>query len=808
MGQSQAAGRAAVRATALSLLGALLVLGPEMIGGRPAWAVVAITALAAAAALAAGLSVRRGVGSTLAESAPLLAVTAALVWTCVQCLPLPASWVVAVNPNGVADERATALLLEAAPSRWGTISRSPWNTAEQVLHGFAIVSTFAAVWWHSIARRGQVVASAIGVSTVAMAVVALVHFALGARSAFGVYTPPVMGSMPSPLLNENHLAGFLAMGTPMLVALGLDAQLTRIRAAWWLGAVVAAATCVLCISRSGLGSLAVGLLVLAIVAIRADPRALQSKRLALGALVVGFGLLLAAVLVADELGEDLASTNLNKVRLALRGLDLVAQQPWLGIGRGAYSEAFVRLFGTSERVEQPENFVVQWASEWGLPATLALLAVLARAWLRATSTRSRVRWGALAGVASIAAHDLLDFATEVVGIAVVASALLALALAPSASALEERWSGRNFVVGVALAAAVALVALGPDLEVRRVRESERALIAAIEAHDETRFDAAFRAAVARHPGEPAFALLGAYAAIAAERPDAGRWLNRAMVLAPRWHSPHLLAARWLVDRGALGQAWLELRESERRLPGSSRAFGCELLGRPGSAEHALRVLANDAAALDRLASCSGAPTDVTARFDEVLLATDLVGPRVRMAQRSLARADPSAAVAMLEPIADSGDAGVVLTLAQAYRAAGNPRAAVELLRDGRLEPAARGEAYRELARACADAGDAVSMRLAIDRLRGSAHGSAHGIAQALELLGALEHQLGNDGHAFRAYEQAARLDPAGDGLTHVATMAESLGDPARAYRAWAEVCRRDGPSSAACAAAARLRGGG
>ena len=73
-----------------------------------------------------------------------------------------------------------------------------------------------------------------------------------------------------------------------------------------------------------------------------------------------------------------------------------------------------------------------------------------------------------------------------------------------------------------------------------------------------------------HPSEPIFALTGAEVAVRERDPSAGRWINRAQVLAPLWSAPHLLAARWLFSLGELDQTLIEIREAEALRPGSAQ----------------------------------------------------------------------------------------------------------------------------------------------------------------------------------------------------------------------------------------------
>ncbi len=62
-----------------------------------------------------------------------------------------------------------------------------------------------------------------------------------------------------------------------------------------------------------------------------------------------------------------------------------------------------------------------------------------------------------------------------------------------------------------------------------------------------------------------------------------------MRLAPRWYSPHLVAAEWLINGGHRDQAWLEAREAERAQVGHAGAAACRLLVDPSDASEGIRI---------------------------------------------------------------------------------------------------------------------------------------------------------------------------------------------------------------------------
>src|SRR5262249_25228215 len=115
-------------------------------------------------------------------------------------------------------------------------------------------------------------------------------------------------------------------------------------------------------------------------------------------------------------------------------------------------------------------------------------------------------------------------------------------------------------------AGIVAVALGPATV---ALESASLRSAVVEAARDRGWEDVVREArtgVEAHPSEPVFPLMLGYALVAEDDPNALRWLNRAMALAPGWWEPHQLTARWLVRHGAVEQAWLEVREARRLAP--------------------------------------------------------------------------------------------------------------------------------------------------------------------------------------------------------------------------------------------------
>ncbi|UJR80402.1 O-antigen ligase family protein [Sandaracinus amylolyticus] len=791
---------------ALAAIAGLIVVAPELMGGATPWALLAIVLLAgAAASTGVWLLAATSSGSFVVPRGVAIAVAAALSLTVLQAVPLPTAFSDRFSPEGV-DARASIAALGMGVPSWWPLSASEIATRSQVLVGLAILCAFSSAT--ILCSRGQRewIVRLGATSTLLVALVSLAHVTLDLRAPFGVFPEPWWNTpLIGPLLNPNHLSGFVAMGVPLSLAAGLDARARPARIGWFVSAAISAGVAVVCASRGGIASLVVGVLTLAVLMF-ARRRAL-SRRVVLASLgglaVLAMAAVVGVALVLDWVRHEVERGSYEKLRLASRGLELALTHPWLGVGRGAFSAAFVRLFGTDERIDHPENIVVQWTSEWGLIVGVALLVTLAAAWARgALAARSPAQMGALASVASIATHDLVDFALEMPGIAMVATTALAAAIAPSARREEADVSvaiSSRTLGALAAATLVGVLALGPSIVSLDQRLLQSELVSALRRGDFESFDARIADAVRAHPSEPVFTLLGAHAAARRGDERVALWLNQTMRLAPGWHEPHRIAARWLTRRRAFEQAWLEVREVRDRLPAVAPRVGCDVLAARPDPSVAIRVLGDDSALLDALAACPGLPDGVVSQLDDALVASGLEGPHVRRARRAIADGRAADAIRELEGLSGPPGQQVTFVRADALLALHRAAEAATVLEQLGVRPEGEDERLRRLAEARAAAGDADGMRDAVRDLVASASGAPARVAAARMVLARLERQLGNDGRALRALEEAHRADPSSRALDQIASLSDEMGDIARARRARMEICRRDGSTSAACA---------
>jgi tetratricopeptide (TPR) repeat protein len=798
---------------ALWMLAGTVVIAPQLLGGRFGWGITIIALLAGGCCATAGWSAR----GTIRGRVPwmVLVMIALVAWTAFQALPLPRTFVEIVQPLAVDRIDAAYALLDEPPPYWIPLSLSPAGTQAEIVKGLGIAAAFIAAWLLASLGQRSMVIVAVGASTCAMALVKIGHLAADADAVFGVYDDPNSGA---PLINMNHLSGFLALGAPILAGAAMHARERGQRILWIAGSVFVGATALIATSRGGAASLVFGMMVLGVCGLWRSLGSKSKRPVAMPILTIGAALAAALGLglyvAAESLYVDFERGDASKLEIAWRGLELALTHPWTGVGRGAFSAAMTAHFGGMLRYTHPENVVAQWCSEWGLVVGLTLVVLLGMAFFRAVrGTRHWLHLGGAAALASIAAHDLVDFSMENVGVAVVVAALAGAVLAPHESARSRAARSRSSVGSIAIAVSVAAVLAGIVLGLRIDSVSEHSLRRQIEgamrAEPLEDHSARIREAIRLHPAEPAFVVLGGANAVRRGEPSAISWLNHAMVLAPGWSSPHELAAEFLVSRRNFTQALLEARRAQELRPGSGSQIACRIV----AAHHSLaatfvRVAGRDdegTLMLDQTAACLALDSPAAMEIDEQLTRRRVIGASLRAARRALARGDHAAAEREMSPWRRTQTVEVAVTRADIAMAAGRPNDAARILERAERWTDNPSGILRQRALALAAAGEAEEMRRVVERLRGRAAGSADVVATTWLLQGQLEQQLGNHGRAMQAYERAARLDPDGQGLMYVALLSDTIGNYARSLRAWNELCTRGGPSSDACAQRDRVR---
>lgn len=517
------------------------------------------------------------------ESAPrlrpparaLVAVAVGLTaYTALQAVPLPAALVRILSPATGEVWRSSMQALQAPGPRWMTLSRDPFGTRIELVRGLLYLLALLAALRIARERDGQMFLERLLVAgPVLLGIAAVLHPAFGAERVFGLYKPVYdVGSRHlAPLLNANHLSGYLNVGiccaaaaalsprphTSRTVSLGVTVLLVGIDA--WVG------------SRGGLGSLVFGLLAVALLSWRsahADERFPLVP--VLGGAVVVTATAMLVLASSDSAWSELSVRDISKLQMFGQAARLVASAPLFGVGRGAFATSFplVRSGSYNLTYTHPENLIAQWTSEWGVPVSVLAFAVLA--WNLRPSVmlaRSRPPIGAWAALACLALHNLVDFSSEVPAVMlalVTCAALVTGGMAGSTSkrdgAPAPRLPSRLLRLGVASCVTLGLL-VGATAFAHGSEEDGAALRALLlqRPADRAGFRQAVAAAIHRHPAEPYFPFLGAVRAMTVHDEAPLPWLEATLDRAPLVYGrAHLLLARSFFRRSP-AQARLEYR---------------------------------------------------------------------------------------------------------------------------------------------------------------------------------------------------------------------------------------------------------
>ena len=547
------------------------------VGGALRWA-AAIVALLVAGALSLLVTSRRGLAST----SPLVALFGLLIaLTALQLVPLPAGLLDIVQPVGQALRSDGATIAGTEP--WQAISLDAPGTLAALtffttLFGIAVVAVRL-----SNSERGRMmclgaVASIAGVT----AAIVGIHRLFDASSLYGIYTPaqatpPALG----PLLNANHLGGLMALGA--VVAVGLlfySKQSNAARLTWLTTALGCTAVVFATLSRGALLALLAGLAVTlaTVVARRLAPAQSPTGKLTrskfivttLPITIVGVCALLVIIYTsAGTAADQLQHTQLSELseprsKFAAWGsaTHLIAESPWLGIGRGAFETVFTRVHSASALVtfSHLENEYMQAVVEWGIPGAIAI--ALCLAWLSVVALR---RWregplvaAAFGGLVAVAVQSTVDFGIELLGVAVPATVVAATIAYTPLRRISRGKSTRVSRIGlIAGLVGAALLLLVPAT--RSVGEDHRNLgdrPTAEQIHE----------LAERHPLDYYAYALAADSRLRDRDPSAIALLNHALVLHPTHAGLHQLAARMLLSSKYIDQAELEYAAALRHSP--------------------------------------------------------------------------------------------------------------------------------------------------------------------------------------------------------------------------------------------------
>lgn len=691
-----------------ALSGAALVAGlviclPLARGGVAWWAALAATLAASAAVL---LTWRTE------KAFPLAGFALGVVWCVVAFQAVP--WPAALHRL----EPETRALFELVLTPIGLypaarpFSLDPPATGRELALGAAGLGAFLVAWSSGAGhRRRGLLLGALGLAGTLVAAAVLGGALLG---------QPLLAPR-FPFLNPNHLAGLLGLTTFVMLGLALRAH-GQARLLWLVAFATGAAALFASLSRGGIGAFLGGTAVFALLGARREAGSTERRRSTRLVAVAGVaaGLAAAAYLALAPVLERLATlqrlSDDTKVSLWRPAAAMVRDHPLLGIGRGAFETVFPSYKTDPDQLTftHLENEWLQPLVELGIPAGLLLVGGLAAAWTLAARRRDH-GWtdvGLLAGTATVAAQNMVDFSLELPGVAVpfmVAMGLLA------------RGAGGRSAPRLAVGLAAMLLGAGGTTGILawRAHPTEGITMATAIAEDA---DGSVRAAREAMELRPADYLAPAWAGI--RLVEAGRcaegvaWLNRAMLLNPTAPEAHLHVARCLA---AANQGTLARREYRLAWTYGRADALAEAAERYPEVEELVEVAPATPAGLLALGALLGAsrPAD--------------------------------AAVVYRKAYAELGEPRALLPLARATRAAGDPKEALALARRREVEAPSDAAGWRLAAELLVELEDEEAAAEEIHKGLAHAHGAvllqgflvdrallAHRVAEAKKLADEIE----------------------------------------------------------------------
>lgn len=842
--------------TAAMGLFAITVIGSALAIGTVHAITLLIVAAAAFTTVALALYGSTPTGASIRPSLSLPVVTcgALALYTLIQALPFPMGLLRVIAPAN-ADVWERALLPFGEPAlRWASLSLDPGASVLEAVKWATYAAIFASAAAISAKRGAAWGVTLVFASAMLAAVVTVAHGLAGATRVYGLYQPGFAGSVwhMGPLLNPNNLAGYLNLGA--LAGLGLALTRKPVVPPWLLGVgvMLIVGVEITSASRGGVLALPLGVLALALVtrhrAGSDGSGRRQSIWIMVGAAALG-GTVLAALGGTNATWAELYAKDVSKIQMLLWTKPLIHDHPLFGIGRGAFESVFpvYRLVPGNLVFTHAENFVAQWASEWGLPVTLA--AFIAFGWAFAPKPlgvgRSAVASGAWIGVAVLLVQNMFDLALEVPAICIAVAAVLGSLWGDGRRRrlprrAPDRGTPREWSLHAALAvlgAGFGLLAQGAAFRATDVTSDRAAVRAAYEAETHLQYPEEVarvrnlvHAAMRRHPAEPYFPLIGALLALRAHDQNPMPWLQHTLERGQVNGRAHLLLAEFLGARGAKKQALFELRlsvENDGQLSGPAAKIVVrwthdydELLSAVPAGKAGVRML-------DQAAAYLGQPENwpLQSRCNQEVIARDPseIGARAREVEAHLGALDTgkpeglcegreacrqtilahAAAIAQSRP--ESATAALIRS--RLLLLDKKPEEAVSLLeiecqkvteRIPCLQARVLAAAQIKAPRTATPGAPAIPDRLATaaKELVGNACNTAVSCADMATWVGEVRRGRGEIGLALAMFERAARADPTEARWLKLADVASRSEEHGRAAEALERVAQRQGGGDA------------
>ncbi len=513
------------------------------------------------------------------------------LYSLIQAIPLPDLLLEHLSPSS-AENWSHALGPKGPHDFLGAISLDPGASLAEslkwMLYGFA----YALARYISSRRSPRFVFAATLAITTLLAFTALLHGLLGTSSVFGIYRASFQTGrwLVTPLLNVNNLAGVLSVGS--FIGLGFlinERDLARKIAlataiALMLGIIIQTG------SRATVIVIAGGVVLLTssgLAATASTRRRRASRPLVTIVLMLCIGFGLALFTASPELVAEFTSRDFSKADLAQQVLPLISDFPWTGVGAGAFGAGFQQYSLMRRAViwEHPENFVLAWVSEWGIPVAAFGLAVLF--WY---ARFPRKLWGrfsieacAHVGIIVLVFQNFADVGFAVPGVMVV---LFSVMGGLNATNLRRSSSptyiapARFVLAGILVISWLAATSFGTTSSRDARRSIHRQLMQTnrLSVNELRQFDEKLKAAMRWFPTDSYLALAGAYPREIVSSNSSLLWVAEALRRNPHSGDAHLLLAQILRRKGVTHQALLELRlamENDPELVARSAKYATE-----------------------------------------------------------------------------------------------------------------------------------------------------------------------------------------------------------------------------------------
>jgi tetratricopeptide (TPR) repeat protein len=323
----------------------------------------------------------------------------------------------------------------------------------------------------------------------------------------------------------------------------------------------------------------------------------------------------------------------------------------VGIGRGALADVSPTLVNNNAWAAYTENLPSQWLIDWGVPVTIVVVALFVTSIIRSPPRRKHE--AALAcGLIALIVQNLVDYSLEIAGISSVAAVALGVLVSRERPLTKPAWARlRPIVSGSVVTAATAVLFAAPVLS-RDAPLNVRSRLEEMLTTDAQGFDEALSAGFRQYPLDPALVVLASAQAVRAARPDAVRWLNLSLRVAPDWTAPHLHAAYLLERLGRVEQAAIELSLIAKPNHSDWYQPACDFIRRHGRADLALAtvpIVPDRGPLLEHALRCIAANIEEAERVAQAMIAEfpKLVSPHVFVAEAAHVRGDDAKTLAEL-----------------------------------------------------------------------------------------------------------------------------------------------------------------